>query len=156
MWKIIQVQSIYLRSWNPRAKPKLVITFWAILLMMSFEYLILIFYTWVPSTTIEGTMKKQQQHFAPTFGHLTKKNDGFSTPEHSFRILAMYIHQFQKRIYHAWWILLCWWLMYCVCVCVCVYAYIISLYDYSLLYLNLLLGRWTILHIVDNATLWGK
>ena len=37
---------------------ELAFTFWAVLIMMSFEDLILIFYIWVPNTSIEGTMKK--------------------------------------------------------------------------------------------------
>ena len=49
--------SKYLRSWNLPSKPYLAVTFWAILLMISFEDLILIFYIWVPNTTIEGIMK---------------------------------------------------------------------------------------------------
>ena len=40
----------YLRLWNPQPKPDIVITFWAILLMVSFEYLISIFYIWIPNT----------------------------------------------------------------------------------------------------------
>ena len=47
----------YLRSWNLCPKLDLAITFWAVLLMTSFEDLILIFYTWVPNTLIEGNMK---------------------------------------------------------------------------------------------------
>ena len=43
--------------------------------MISFEDLILIFYIWVPNTTIKGTIKEVQfkQHFATTFKRLTKK-----------------------------------------------------------------------------------
>ena len=50
--------SKYLRPWNLCPKPDLVITFWASLLRTSSEDLILIFYIWVPNTTIEGAMKK--------------------------------------------------------------------------------------------------
>ena len=66
--------SKYLRSWNLCPKPNLAITFWAICLIINFEDLILIFYSWVPNTTIEGTVKKIQfkQHFATTFRRLTK------------------------------------------------------------------------------------
>jgi len=51
-------------------------TIWAILLMISFEDLILIFHVWVPNTPTEGGMKKQihfKQHFATTFRRLTRK-----------------------------------------------------------------------------------
>ena len=48
----------YLRSWNLRRKPSLAITFLAIFLMIIFEDLFLIFYMWVPNTTIEGAMEK--------------------------------------------------------------------------------------------------
>ena len=68
--------SKYLRSWNLPPKPDLAITFWAILLVICFEDFILIFYIFVPNTTIEGTMKKIiqfKQHFATTFRCLTKK-----------------------------------------------------------------------------------
>ena len=44
----------YLRSWNLHSKLYLAIIFWAILLMISFENLILIFYIWIPNTTMEG------------------------------------------------------------------------------------------------------
>ena len=49
--------SKYLRSWNLRPKLDLVITFWAIFWMISFEDLI--FYIWVCNTIIAGTMKKK-------------------------------------------------------------------------------------------------
>ena len=48
----------YLRSWNLRPNPKLVICFLASLLMISFEDLILAFYIWVYNTTIEVAVKK--------------------------------------------------------------------------------------------------
>ena len=51
--------SKYLRSWNLRHELDLAILLWAILLIISFEDLMLIFYIWVPSTTTEGTMKKK-------------------------------------------------------------------------------------------------
>ena len=50
--------SKYLRSWNLHPESNLAITFGAILLMISFEDLILIFFIWVPITTIEGTLEK--------------------------------------------------------------------------------------------------
>ena len=50
----IQLQDIQGREIRPKAY--LAITFWAILLMISFEDLILIFYIWVPNTTVKGTM----------------------------------------------------------------------------------------------------
>ena len=53
----IKPTSKYLRSWNLRPKPKSTINFWAVLFMISFEDLFLIFYIWVPNTTVEGTMK---------------------------------------------------------------------------------------------------
>ena len=40
--------SKYIRSWNLCLELDLAITFWVVLLMMSFEDLILIFYKWVP------------------------------------------------------------------------------------------------------------
>ena len=71
IWKHIDLQ----RSWNLRPKPDFAVTFWAILFMISFEDLILIFYVWVSNTTIEGGLKMVQyeQHFATTFRHLTKE-----------------------------------------------------------------------------------
>ena len=51
--------SKYLTSWNQCPKSNLAITLWADLLMITFEDLVLIFYIWVPNTTIEGTMKKK-------------------------------------------------------------------------------------------------
>ena len=50
--------SKYLRSWNLHPELELAITFWVILLMISFEDLILVFYIWVHNTTIELAMKK--------------------------------------------------------------------------------------------------
>ena len=69
--------SKYIRSWNLCLELDLAITFWVVLLMMSFEDLILIFYMWVPKKAIVGAMKKMiefKQHFATTFIHLTKTN----------------------------------------------------------------------------------
>ena len=72
MWKK-NPTSKYIRSWNLRPRSDLASTFWAILLMIGFEDLILIFHIWVPNIAIESTMKKFQfkQHFATTFRHLT-------------------------------------------------------------------------------------
>ena len=50
--------SKYVRSWNLHPKPNLATTFWALLLIISFEDLVLVFYIWVPNTTIKGAMKK--------------------------------------------------------------------------------------------------
>ena len=47
----------YLRAWNLCPKLELVITFWAVLLVISFEDFTLIFYIWVPDTTIKGGIK---------------------------------------------------------------------------------------------------
>ena len=65
-----------LSSWNLRPKPNLVIAFWASLSMISFEDRILIFYSWVPNTTIEGAMKSIQfrQQCATTSRNLNKKS----------------------------------------------------------------------------------
>ena len=52
--------SKYLRSWNLRSKLYLVSCFYASLLMIGFEDLILIFYIWVPNLTIEVIMKNNQ------------------------------------------------------------------------------------------------
>ena len=49
--------SIYLRSWNLRPKPYLAIIVWAILLMINFKDLILIFYIVVLSIAMKGNMK---------------------------------------------------------------------------------------------------
>ena len=40
--------------------------------MISFENLVLIFYSQVPNTTIEGTMEKKSVHFATPFRRLSK------------------------------------------------------------------------------------
>ena len=60
---------------NLRPRLDLANTFWAILLMIGFEDLILIFHIWVPNIALEGIMKNFQlkQHFATTFRHLTNK-----------------------------------------------------------------------------------
>ena len=56
----------YLRSWNLRSKLYLVSCFYASLLMICFEDLILILYIWVPNLTIEVIIKiiNFEQHFA--------------------------------------------------------------------------------------------
>ena len=46
------------RSWNLRPKPNSIICFWASLLMLDIEDLHLLFYIWVPHTTIEVIVKK--------------------------------------------------------------------------------------------------
>ena len=66
--------SKYLRWWNLSPKPNLVITFWAILLMIIFEELILIFYIWVPKTLL-------------LLLGVWPKNYGFSILEHFLCIL---------------------------------------------------------------------
>ena len=50
-------------------KPDLEITFWVVILMISWKDLVLMFYTWAPNTTIEGTTNTIQfkQHFTITF-----------------------------------------------------------------------------------------
>ena len=40
------------------SKPYLAIIFWAVILIISIEDLILIFYIWVPNTIIQGDMEK--------------------------------------------------------------------------------------------------
>ena len=72
----IQVLNLHLKSY-------LVITFWAIFLLIIFEDLILIFHIWVHNTTIEGAMKNIQfkQYFATS---VWPYNDGFSVLEHIF------------------------------------------------------------------------
>ena len=62
-----------------KSKPKLGldITFWAMLLITTFEDLILIFYIWVPNARTEGIMDKKiwfKQHFASTFRCLTHQS----------------------------------------------------------------------------------
>ena len=57
--KKIQLYNI-LRSWNLRPKSDLIICFWASLVMISFEVLNLIFYTWVFNTAIEIIMKGEK------------------------------------------------------------------------------------------------
>jgi hypothetical protein len=78
--------SKYLRSWNLHLKPNLAITFWAAILMISFEDLMWIFYVWVPNTTIEGAMKKEKNTLLLLLD-VWPKIYGFSIPEHFFRIL---------------------------------------------------------------------
>ena len=64
-----------LTLWALRSKPVLVINYWAILLILSFEVLILIFYAWVLDTIIEGAIKNIQFNklLATTFRCLTIK-----------------------------------------------------------------------------------
>ena len=64
----------------------LAICFWASLLMISFEDLILIIYIWVFNTTIEVVMKESpiQTTICTTFRLLTKNNYSFSILKHFF------------------------------------------------------------------------
>ena len=57
--------------------------------MMSFEDLILIFYIWIPNTTIEGTMKKKSNsnNTLPLLLGVWPKHYGFSIHEHFSRVL---------------------------------------------------------------------
>ena len=52
--------SKYLRSWNLRSKLYLVGCFYASLLIIDFEDLILIFFIWVPNLAIEVIMRNNQ------------------------------------------------------------------------------------------------
>ena len=75
--------SKYLRSWNFRSKLYLVSCFYASLLMLGFEDLIVIFYIWVPNLAIEVIVKiiNFKQHFSTIYRPLTKKNYSFCIPE---------------------------------------------------------------------------
>ena len=77
-----------------KSKLDIAITFGVVFLMRSLENLILTSYTWIPYTTIEGTMKGNErkkekkpqfkQQSATTFGHLTQKHYGFNILKHCY------------------------------------------------------------------------
>ena len=70
----------------------LLIHFWTLFLMISFEDVILVFYIWVLNTTIEVniTFFQYTQHFVTTFRHLTKKI-----------MVLRYRSSFFSTLYHA-------------------------------------------------------
>jgi hypothetical protein len=76
--------SKYLRLWNLCSKLDLVITFWAILLIISFKDHILIFNIWLPNTTIEGAIRAISHINFTLLPHLGvwPKQLCFSVPEH--------------------------------------------------------------------------
>ena len=86
--------SKYLSSWNLRLKLDLAIIFWAILLMINFEDLMLIFYIWVPNTTIECAMKTKSNlnNSLLLLLGVWPKNYGFSVLEHFSIYLAVLAH----------------------------------------------------------------
>ena len=82
----------YLKSWNLHPKPDLAITFWVVLLIISFEDLILIFYIWVPNTTIKDFMRKSNlNNTLLLYLGIWPKNYGFNIPEH-YIYIYIYIH----------------------------------------------------------------
>ena len=71
--------SKYLRSWNLHSKFNLISYFYASLLIICFEVLILIFYIWISNLTIEVIMRYNlfQTTFCYSYRHLIKKTMAF-------------------------------------------------------------------------------
>ena len=105
----------YLRSWNLHPKLQLAIAFWAVLLMITFEDLILIFYIWVPNTTIEGStniiviiiiiiIKNQLKHYFATLLGIWPKTFGFSIPKHfSVYLTVLASLWYSSHLVVKWW-----------------------------------------------------